>query len=135
MSQVPELTLPELLDQPWTKRLARAAAFVIMLMVTAGGAGLVAYFTSLGTRITAIETDRTARIIKSDQNTNNLQTKVSDLQTDMDRVRSDVTTVKVDLAEVKGILQQMRQEQVSAADHPPAPVPMAPMPILAVRSN
>lgn len=112
---VPELSIPELLDQPWTKRLARAASFAVMLILTLGGAGITGYFFSLGNRITAIEQDRTQRIIKSDQNTVHLQGKVTDLQADMDRVRSDVTALKVDLAEVKGILQEIRHSQVPAS--------------------
>ena len=31
MSQVPELTLPELLDQPWIKRIARVMSFIAVL--------------------------------------------------------------------------------------------------------
>lgn len=133
MSQVPELTIPELLDQPWTKRLARVAAFLLMFGVT----GIGTYFFSLGQRITSIEVDRSKRIALSDQNTNNLRGQVIDLQNDMDRVRTDVTSVREDVAEVKGILQQMQRENTaSVSAKPPAvhPAP-GPMPLLTAVQN
>lgn len=120
MSQAPDLTLAQLLDQPWTRRLARAASFLVVI----GLGGVSGYFFSLGSRITAIETDRTKRIIQSDQNTQVLQSQVFDLQSGMDKVRTDVSTLKIDLAEVKGILKQMQREQVAVS----APLDVRPTP-------
>lgn len=129
--QVPELTIPELLDQPWTKRAARIASFIAMLFFGAA----TTYFFSLGNRVTAIEQDRATRIVRVDQNTTTLNEQVSGLGSDIDRIRLDVTALKVDLAEVKGILKQIRQEQVAAMDS--SPPSLAPMPFLTgiARSN
>lgn len=123
--QVPELTIPQLLDQPWVKRFARVASFLAVLAF----GGVSAYFFSLGNRITAIEADRTARIIKSDATSTALNRNVVDLQVDMDRVRADVTLVKVDIATVKGILQQMQRESVEVHAHP-VPETMEPLPAM-----
>ena len=125
--QVPELTVAELLDQPWIKRAGRVAGFLAVISF----AGTTGYFFSLGNRITAIEIDRTKRIAATDQNTNSLRSQVLELQVDMDRVRSDVTAVKVDVGLVKGILQQMQKEQLAVAQEPP---PAKPMPLLAVQN-
>jgi hypothetical protein len=124
--QVPELSIPELLDQPWIKRFARLMSFVAVLAF----GGVTAYFFSLGNRITAIEADRTTRIIKSDATAATLNSNVTDLQLDMDRVRSDVVTVKQDVALMKGILQQMQREDVASHPVPETMEPLGAIPLL-----
>ena len=110
ISGVPELTIPQLLDQPWTKRLARIASVVAMM----GMGGVATYFLTLGHRIDAIESDRATRIVQTQDQFKAINNTMADLSISIGAQTDKLDAMAAQLNNMNGVLQQMQRERTAA---------------------
>lgn len=93
------------------RRLSRLISIALLPLIGAAAASFGAYFLSLDHRLSAVEIDRAARIVATDNHLVSIDRNVNGLQDDVSAMKIDTHQTQLDVATMKGILQQLQQDQ------------------------